>query len=99
MKNIFLFFTINLSIAANAVYGQQDSVSFKKRVITHHFVAEGCAVGDVNKDGKPDIMTGTFWFESPSWKRHEIAKPEIFKTTWYSSSFLHFSMDVNHDGW
>jgi hypothetical protein len=92
-------FLIAVLIAVTTGYGQRKSVSFKKTVITNDFVAEGCAVGDVNKDGRPDIMAGTFWFESPSWKRHEIAKPEIFKPTEYSNSFMQFSMDVNQDGW
>ena len=95
----FLPTLIVVLMVAVTCYSQQKLPSFKKTVVTTDFVAEGSAVGDVNRDGKMDIMAGTFWFESPSWKRHEIARPEIFKTTEYSNAFLHFSMDVNQDGW
>lgn len=97
MKRCCFFLAVLVEVTA--VYAQQQPITFKKTIITNDFVAEGCAVADVNKDGKPDILAGTFWFESPSWKRHEIAAPEIFKTTDYSNSFMQFSMDVNQDGW
>jgi hypothetical protein len=58
------------------------------------------AAGDVNHDGRMDIMAGSFWFEAPDWKRHEIARGLIFNPdTTFSNSFLDFSMDVNQDGW
>ncbi len=73
---------------------------FQKHILTSDFISEGVAVGDVNHDGKPDILAGPCWFESPDWKRHDIApviklNPEVD----YSHSFLNHSMDVNLDGW
>jgi hypothetical protein len=78
----------------------EDSVQFKKIILTKDFVSEGVATGDVNRDGKLDVMAGSFWFEAPNWQRHEIAKGLIFNPdTTFSNSFLNFSMDVNQDGW
>jgi len=72
---------------------------FKKLELTTQFISEGSAVTDVNKDGKPDIIAGAFWFESPGWKRHEITRPDTFHIKTYGNSFLNFAMDVNQDGW
>ena len=73
---------------------------FKKHVLTSEFISEGVAVADVNKDGKPDILAGAYWFEAPNWTRHEITKGHAYNPlNSYSNSFLDFSLDVNEDGW
>jgi len=73
---------------------------FKKNIIRSDFIAEGVAVADVNKDGKPDILAGAFWFEAPGWIPHEIAEPIHFSPKdGYSNSFLNYAMDINQDGW
>lgn len=77
----------------------QNEIKFSRKVLTNDFYAEGVAVADVNKDGKPDVLAGTEWFEAPSWKKHDITKPATFKTTDYSQSFLQYAMDVDQDGW
>lgn len=90
--------------AIHLAYGQSKPVSpsteFKKTKITGDFISEGVAVADLNKDGRMDIVAGYYWFEAPSWTRHEIAPSRVFDPkTEYSNSFLNLGMDVNQDGW
>lgn len=100
--------TAILSAATGAVaqttVDPPGTVKFTKHVVsnltaTEEYISEGAAVGDVNKDGKMDILSGTFWFEAPNWTRHEITVPEIHSIGGYGNHFLDFSMDVNQDGW
>ena len=61
-------------VGAQLVCGQsKTSTDFNKTVITRDFISEGVAVADLNKDGKLDIVAGYYWFEAPSWERHEMA--------------------------
>ena len=93
---IMLFF-----VGAQLVCGQsKTSTDFNKTVITRDFISEGVAVADLNKDGKLDIVAGYYWFEAPSWERHEMAPSRLFNPhKEYSESFLNLGMDVNLDGW
>lgn len=80
--------------------GRRSSVRFVKHVLTRDFISEGVAIADVNRDGKPDILAGAYWFEAPNWTRHELAPPRHYDpSTQFSNSFLDFSFDVNQDGW
>lgn len=87
-------------VSAQTKSKKGHEVAFTKQVLTDDFIAEGAAVGDVNKDGKKDVMAGAYWFEAPNWTPHELAEPKVFKKMeGYSDSFLDFAMDVNQDGW
>ena len=77
-----------------------SDVKFQKFHLWDEFYTEGITVADVNKDGKTDIIAGARWFESPSWKVHDIWKHKKFDyTKGYCDSFLNYTMDVNEDGW
>ncbi|HOA37669.1 MAG TPA: VCBS repeat-containing protein [Flavihumibacter sp.] len=77
---------------------QGQTPGFKKWLVYDQFVAEGAAVADVNGDGKPDILTGPFWFEAPHWQKHRIHQDTSNIIPGYSTSFLNYASDVNNDG-
>lgn len=93
---LFTGFVTNISYSQVA----KSSILFKKHTLTNDFVSEGVAVGDINKDGKIDVMAGAYWFEAPNWTKHEIKPGKSFDPgKEYSDSFLNFNLDVNLDGW
>ncbi|MAG95051.1 MAG: hypothetical protein CMJ48_15100 [Planctomycetaceae bacterium] len=74
-----------------------------KHVVSNEELDWGCGVGDVNGDGRPDILRPNGWFEAPAdprkgvWKKHPLAlgkidedKPDHTPQIW-----VH---DVNADG-
>lgn len=104
MKYSWLFAlpaVLSLMIIPVAGFCQNDKgeIKFKKHVLTTDFIAEGAAVADIDKDGKMDVLAGSHWFKAPSWSKHDLTTPRKFDTKEYSNSFLHFTMDVDHDGW
>lgn len=101
IKRLLLLQLLLIALACNAqLLERRSSIpAFEKFNITSQYVSEGAAAGDVNKDGKTDIIAGAFWYEAPSWKRHEINSKDTFDIMSYGNSFLNFAMDVNQDGW
>ena len=98
--SLFILYIFSFSQGFSQTQLSKDTVQFRKITLTKDFISEGVATGDANHDGQVDILAGSFWFEAPDWKRHEIAKGLIFPPdTAFSNSFLDFSMDVNQDGW
>src|SRR5678815_67529 len=43
--------------------------SFKKTQLSDKFWCEGATLGDLNRDGKPDIVSGPYWYEGPDYKK------------------------------
>ena len=59
---------------------------------------EGCAVADFNRDGKPDISAGEFWYEGPDFKaKRQLRKLEPFGKVYMTNCGEH-AHDVNGDG-
>ncbi len=78
----------------------RGEMTWTKITLDKEFRSEGVAVGDVNHDGKPDVLAGSFWYEAPNWTQHELAPVEKFDAAHgYSKCFLSWAADVNGDGW
>ncbi len=80
-------------------YGVPQSTFFAHRLGTDH--AEGITAIDMNGDGRPDLLSGAYWYENPGpgggeWKRHQ------YRTVEYVDEFVadcgEWAVDVNHDG-
>ncbi len=96
-KWVFLLVLLAFFCSIPVVKGQ---VRFRKIVVDTTFRAEGVAVGDVNHDGKTDILAGDVWYEAPEWKMHEVRPVGKYDgTKGYSQTFANFAQDVNGDGW
>jgi hypothetical protein len=63
--------------------------------------AEGITTLDMNGDGRPDLVSGSYWYENPGpqggeWKRHQWRTVEIVGE--FISDCGEWAVDVNHDG-
>ena len=75
--------------------------NFARRTLTTDFFSEGCAIGDLNGDGRPDIVAGPHWFEGPDFRvRHTLAENpgRPYDPVGYSESFVQLVGDLNGDG-
>jgi hypothetical protein len=72
---------------------------FVHRLSSDH--AEGITTLDMNGDGRPDIVSGAYWYENPGpgggeWKRHQYRSVDIVGE--FVSDCGEWVVDVNHDG-
>ncbi len=72
---------------------------FEKKMLADN-LGEGCAIADVNKDGKLDVIAGPAWYEAPTWKAHPFRKldPTGPNNEYLGTNGDH-AMDLNGDGW
>jgi len=72
--------------------------TFDTRQLDDTFYAEGASFGDLDGDGKVDLVAGPFWFKGPDFKqRHEIYPPRKFDPKGYSDNFLSYTHDIDGD--
>ncbi|MEN9573640.1 MAG: hypothetical protein RL514_1495 [Verrucomicrobiota bacterium] len=69
----FALLLAGLAVAVSATAADLTLTTFKKQLLEKHYWSEGAIFGDLNKDGKPDAISGPYWWEGPAFtKRHEL---------------------------
>jgi hypothetical protein len=92
-----------LFLTALAADPPASPLKWKKIVVDKRFQSEGAAIGDMNKDGKMDVVNGELWYEAPNWTPHRFRKGKDDYTNGennvYSQSMCVWTDDINGDGW
>ena len=89
---------ICLALVTGAVAA--EPAGFRKIVLTEDFHAEAAASGDIDNDGKPDVVYGPFWYAGPDFRtRHPIYPAQAFDPHKYSNNFMTAVADIDADGW
>jgi putative membrane-bound dehydrogenase-like protein len=92
MKSLFFFFFATLGLHA------ATQITWKRQQLHGDFYSEGAAIGDINGDGKADVVAGPFWWEGPEFeKKHAYYEPKIFSINGYSDNFFAYVHDFDAD--
>lgn len=78
-----------------------DAARFQKLVLTDKYFCDGINSGDFNRDGKPDVVAGPFWYEGPDFKkRHAFYPARPFPPAPSpTNSMYSYVYDFNGDRW
>jgi putative membrane-bound dehydrogenase-like protein len=91
---LFLIGAVSLSAAEHKLH------SFERQTLSTEYFCEGAGLGDVSRDGKPDVVAGPYWYAGPDFKaKHEIYPPKPQNRNRYADNFFSFVYDFNSDGW
>lgn len=99
MKSVaLLLFTFITSLVAREA--PETGVFFKRIQLSDQYLTEGASIGDINADGKPDVVAGPLWWQGPDFKKPHAYEPvKVFPITGYSPNFFTFPDLITKDKW
>lgn len=87
-------------VAEDAPPAARELREFQRQQLSDRFYCEGAAFGDLNRDGKMDVVAGPHWYAGPDFEQvHEYYPPKAFDPNGYSDNFFAYTYDFNRDGW
>ncbi len=91
-------FTLSTATWILAAKAKPRKLNFRVQAL-HRDNNEGCAVGDLNNDGKLDLSAGEFWYAGPAFsEKRRLRKLMPFGKDYLQNNGEHH-LDVNGDGW
>ncbi len=89
-----------VSMVQNLARAEDFSLhTFERQRLSDTYFSEGANAGDINGDGKSDVVYGPYWFEGPAFeKKHEIYAPKPQNVEGYADNFFNWVYDFNGDG-
>ncbi len=86
-----------ICFATCAAQAQAQGLKFSKRCLMFD-LNEGCAIADVNKDGKLDVIAGTHWYAAPDFIPRPVRDIPVFGGDYLANNGDQ-AYDVDGDGW
>ena len=88
--------TISLFLCLTFQAVAQPPIRFKKRIVSNERY-ESVGAFDVNRDGRPDLVSGAWWYEGPAFTvKHKIG--DVRADGDYYDDFSNIPLDINGDG-
>jgi hypothetical protein len=97
-----LFRALPFGLLCSLAWSQEGPLHFRKLRLNPQFYSEGINAGDLNRDGKADIVAGPYYYPGPDFTaktafRQPRATP--FDSSGDSDCYSVFLFDFNADGW